>query len=209
MPTPDRDKQVRDLLERVHTLLCQLKYDEALPLARQAVALAPRSLEAWRELGSACAHVRQVEEMEAAFEQAQRLAVMPDEEYITWYVRGNAENNCNAWEAAVRSFERMAELEPDEGLAWLMCGMVLSNMGTFIDSHYYEEALVALDRALTLTGLRDVDRRVAYGLRYKSLVGLGRTEEAAEARRIVERLLRTERPGIAKWVTTTRRPQIH
>ena len=176
---------VRILLKRVETLLRQLQYDEALSVAREVVVLAPLSWEGWRELAAACSHLGRVQEMEDAFEQALRLAPTPWDEMETWCARGNAENDANAWEAALRSFARVTELEPEWYFPWLMRGLVLGNMGTFIDRRYHEEALVALDQALvaldqalTRKGLHTVDKRVAYSLKAKSLSCLGRREEA-------------------------------
>lgn len=176
----DRDVEVRILLKRVHTLLSKLQYEEALSLAREAVALAPRNWKAWRALGSACSHQDEAQELEDAFEQAVRLAPTPWDEMETWCTRGIAENDANAWEAALLSFAKVAKLEPDWFFPWLMRGMVLGNMGTFVDPHHHEEALVALDRALTLSGMRVTDKRVIYSLKAKSLYSLGRREEAEQ-----------------------------
>ncbi len=174
----DHDVEVRILLSRVDALLRQLRYEEALSLAREAVALTPQNWKAWRDLGAACSYLGGVQEMEDAFEQALCLAPTPWDVMETWCARGNAENNADAWEAALRSFARVAELEPEWCFPWLMCGMVLGNMGTFIDQHYHEEALAALDHALTLSGRRTVNERVAYSLKAKSLASLGRQDEA-------------------------------
>jgi tetratricopeptide (TPR) repeat protein len=179
MVVGDHNAMVRSLLARAHRLMCQLKYDEAYPLVRRAVHLAPASLEAWRELGGVCGSLGLVEEMEHAFEQALQLAATTVDELLTWFSRGNAENNADAWDLALRSFARMAELEPDCGTPWLFRGMVLSNMGLVLDPRYHEEALVALDRALESDDLSPIDERVAYTLKAKALTGLGRREEAA------------------------------
>ena len=193
---PDHTAQVRHLLSRVHKLLCALKYQEALPLAQRAVALAPTHREAWCELGATCGYLRRVAELEEAFERALPLALTREDELDTWFCRGIAENNADAWGAAVRSFTRLAELAPELGFPWLMRGMVLGNMGAFLDRRYHEEALVALDRALARRGLSPHDKRVAYSLQYFSLVGLGRKDEAAEAkggRRKAKEMRRAER----------------
>lgn len=174
----DHDISVSILLDRVRASLRELKYEDALSLARQVVELAPRNWEAWCKLGSACGHTDHVQEMEDAFERALRLAPTPWDEMETWFERGISENNANAWKAALRSLARVAELEPEWFFPWLMRGIVLGNMGTFIDHCYHEEALVALDQALTRKGLRTVDKRVAYSLKAKSLSCLGRREEA-------------------------------
>jgi superkiller protein 3 len=186
--TASKHGRVQDLLHRAHELMCQFKYEEAVLLARQATTLAPRSVDAWRELGSACGYAGRAKEMERAFAQALRFAVTPDEEVEAWFSRGIAENNCDQWEAALRSVERLAELEPAWGLPWVMRGMVLGNMGNFLDRRYHEEALSALDRALALGGLRSVDEQVVYSFKHKSLDGLGRRDEAAVCRRKAEEL---------------------
>jgi Restriction endonuclease len=195
--TASEHERVQDLLHRAHELMCQFKYEEAVLLTRQATTLAPRSVDAWRELGSACGYAGRAKEMERAFEQALRFAVTPDEEVEAWFSRGNAENNSDQWESALRSFERLAELEPEWAVPWLMRGMVLGNMGSFLDRHYHEEALSALDRALALGGLRSIDERVAYSFKHKSLDGLGRRDEAEVCRRKAEELAQAEeaKPG--------------
>ncbi|MGO8951642.1 MAG: hypothetical protein ACLQUY_29110 [Ktedonobacterales bacterium] len=131
--------------------------------------------------------------MEAAFDQALILAMTPEEEADTWYFRGNAENNSDQWTAALSSFRRLAELEQNWCMPWLMQGMVLGNMGTFVDPHYHEDALVALDQALVLLSrLRTVDERVIYGLKACSLSCLGRHEEAEKCRWKADTLYRLE-----------------
>ncbi len=185
--------EVSDLLERAHVLRRQFGYTEALPLIEQAVEVAPQSVAAWRELGAAYGYLGRTADMEQAFEQALRLAAALDvasgeeaedgadremELAMTWFARGNAENNSGAYQRALHSFTMFAELEPDWGVPWLYHGMVLGNMGVFVDSRSHEQALAALDRALEL-GLSGVtDERIAYDLKSESLATLGRPEEA-------------------------------
>jgi tetratricopeptide (TPR) repeat protein len=184
---------VRDLLNRADRLLRELEYEKALPLLRRAVEIAPRSLDAWRELGTTYGYLYQPEEMGRAFEHALSLAVTPWEEIETWHTRGQAENNCDDWEAALRSFTRLAELDPDWATPWLMRGMVLTNIGNFLDPRYHADALVALDRALALSHLRSVDQRIIYSLKAEALAALDRHEEAALFRRKAEEMRRVER----------------
>jgi tetratricopeptide (TPR) repeat protein len=198
--TASEHERVQDLLHRAHELMCQFKYEEAVLLARQATTLAPRSVDAWRELGSACGYAGRAKEMERAFEQALRFAVTPDDEVETWFSRGIAENNCDQWESALRSFEQLAELEPEWAVPWLMRGMVLGNMGNFLDRRYHEESLIALDHALELGGLRPIDERVAHSLKHKSLSGLGRNNEAEVCRQKAEELAQAEGAKQAKRV---------
>lgn len=186
------DDDVRDLLDRAHVLMCQCKYEEALPLTQRAVELDPRGLKAWRELGTNYGDLGRVADLEQAFEQALSLAVTPEEEIETWYYRGHAENSADAWEAALRSFQQLAELAPDWCHPWLMRGTVLGNMGTFIDQRYHEEALVALEYAQMRARPRSVDMRIVYGMKAKSLFGLGRDEEAKYYDRKAKELWQTE-----------------
>lgn len=191
-PNRQSDEDIRDLLARAHALMCRCKYEEALPLSEQAVELAPQSREAWQDLGSNYGYLGRVTDLERAFEQALRLVVTPWDEVETWFSRGHAENNANAWQAALRSFQALAELEPDWRTPLLFQGMVLGNMGTFIDQRHHDEALVAFDRALTLGGLSIVDERTVYGLKAKSLYGLGRDEEAKVYDRRAKEMWRAE-----------------
>lgn len=186
------DEDVHDLLTHAHALMRWCKYEEALPLTQWAVKLAPQSVKAWQELGSNFGYLGRVADLERAFEQALLLAVTPEEECETWYYRGHAENNASAWEAAMHSFQRLAELEPDWGGPYLMQGMVLENMGAFIDKHYFADVLVATDRALLFGGLCSVDERVVYQLKASALVALGRREEAGYYQRKAEELIRVE-----------------
>jgi tetratricopeptide (TPR) repeat protein len=154
-------------------------------------------------LGSACGYAGRAEELEDAFDRALQLAVTPWDESMIWYARGNAENNAFAWDAALRSFARLAELEPDWINVWLLRGMVLGNIGNVRGPRYHEEALVALDRALQSPELSLRDERVIYDLKYKSLWSLGREQEAEVFLRKSEELRRKERAA------TRRRPRIH
>ena len=186
------DGEVGDLLERAHVLMCQFKYAEALPFAQRAVEVAPESLKAWRELGSAYGYLGRVSDVEQAFEQALRLVTAleaaPEDEVSddeielelmkTWFARGHAENNADAYQLALHSFTMLAELDPDWGVPWLMCGVVLDNMGGFIDPKHFQEALAALDHALALGLSSLTDQRIAYEFKASELSHLGRTEEA-------------------------------
>lgn len=194
----NNNDNVDELLAQAHTLMCQCRYEEALPLALRAVERAPHSLKAWQELGMNYGYLGRVEELGHVFEQALRLAVTPEDEFLTWFSRGIAENNANAWEAALQSFQRMAELEPAWGAPLLFQGMVLGNMGAFIDKHYYEDMLVATDRALILGGLSLSDERKAYDLKVSALYGLGRREEVGYYQRKAKELRRAERAASSR-----------
>jgi tetratricopeptide (TPR) repeat protein len=196
--------ELGDLLDRAHRLLCACKYKEALTVAHRAVKLAPQCLEAWRELGSACGSLQRVEEMESAFERALWLATTPWDESRTWYYRGNAENDAGAWDAALRSFSRLAELEPDWGHVWVMRAMVLENMGQFRgDRRYYEDALVALDHALEALELSAIDESMAYSRKEQLLSCLGRYEEAEWCRRKAAEI------RLAHGTSAAPRPRVH
>jgi tetratricopeptide (TPR) repeat protein len=148
-----KPERVQDLLEGAHAALSQSHYDEAVQLAREAVDLNPLRWASWCELGTVCGYARREAQMEDAFEHALSLAVTDDEELETWFARGNAENNCGQWTDARRSFELVVESNPESSIPWRMLGMVLRNMGGFIDPRYFEEAQAALDRAAALAKL--------------------------------------------------------
>lgn len=196
------DDTVDALLERAHVLMCQYKYAEALPFAQRAVEVAPKSLRAWRDLGWAYGYLGRVSDLEQAFEQAFRLVTALEaasgeedvsiERLMTWFARGHAENNAGAYQRALHSFTMLAELDLDWGVPWLMCGVVLDNMGGFIDPKHYQEALAALDHALALGLERVTDQRIAYEFKASELSRLGRAEEAEACRQKAAELRRAE-----------------
>jgi tetratricopeptide (TPR) repeat protein len=180
----ERDEgDVDDLLDQAHALMGRCQYDEALPVTQRAVERYPRSLKAWCTLGSNYGYLGRVADLERAFEQALRLAVTPWDEVEVWYDRGHAENNADAWQASVR---------------WLLKGMVLTNMGNFLDRHYFEEALLALDAAEMRASLRSSSERMVFGLKAECLFALGREVEARHYRRKAKALEQNKRAASPK-----------
>ena len=131
-------------------------------------------------MGWACALTGHVNEMEAAYEQALRLAVTPDDEVETWLSRGLSENNCDHWMDALRSFEEAAEREPEWSFPWEMRGMVLRTWGRLLTPSYVEEARRALDQALALSTEESRNEQGISFLKGTSLSGLDRWEEAEQ-----------------------------
>ena len=98
----------------------------------------------------------------------------------------------------MRSFERLAELEPQWSAPWLFKGMVLTNMGNFLDRHYFEEALVALDAAEMRSSLHSDEERMVFGLKAECLFALGREVEAHHYRRKEKALGQSKRAASSK-----------
>jgi CheY-like chemotaxis protein len=195
------DGDVDDLLDQAHVLMCRCRYEEALSFTQRAVKLHPRSLKAWCALGSNYGYLGRVADLERAFEQALRLVVTPWDEVEVWYGRGHAENNSSAWQDSVRSFERLAQLEPQWCMPYLLRGMVLTNMGNFLDRHYFEKALLALDAAEMRANLHSDEERMIFDLKAECLLALRREVEARHYQRKAKEL-RTDKRGASSRAKT-------
>ena len=108
----DRDNGHGRSLELIHQgqdLIGLRKPGEAVPLLEQALAMAPRSPEAWNQMGRALNNLRRLADARRALEKA--VALAPDFT-DAWSNLGHVCRTIGDPAAAQQAFQRAAELDP-------------------------------------------------------------------------------------------------
>jgi tetratricopeptide (TPR) repeat protein len=108
----DRDNGHGRSLELIHQgqdLIGLRKPGEAVPLLEQALAMAPRSAEAWNQMGRALNNLRRLADARRALEKA--VALAPDFT-DAWSNLGHVCRTIGDPAAAQQAFQRAAELDP-------------------------------------------------------------------------------------------------
>lgn len=172
---PPPTDSVEDLLARGKALAAQTKYAEALPLYQHATKLAPRSFDAWANLGFAYGQIEQPSLAVRAYDRA--LAVDANQAWV-WTNKGNALQSLQRYDEALAVYDQATTLDPNDAIAWRNKGLTLN------DLKRYDKALAAFERSLTLesTSVRGWTGKAA------ALKGLGRRAEAEAAERQAKEL---------------------
>jgi tetratricopeptide (TPR) repeat protein len=165
---PQPSESAEDLLARGKALAAQQKYAEAVPLFERATQLAPRSFDAWANLGRAYNETGRHGPDVDAYDHA--LALDSQQNWV-WNNKGNALRDLKRPEEALTAYERAITLDPTFAIAWSGKGSAL------YDLKRYEEALAAYERAITL----DPTNAVAWSGKGSALNNLKRYEEALAA----------------------------
>ncbi|QNP39659.1 tetratricopeptide repeat protein [Lysobacter solisilvae (ex Woo and Kim 2020)] len=157
----------------------QGRVQEAIPLWRRALAVQPKFVQAWIDLGAAELSLGQHQAATVAFEQA--LALQPSA--LAWHYLGNARRDAGDLPAAETAFRNAVALDPRSASAWINLGAVLRLLGRA------DETIACYERAEAL-GYPGADLRDAL---VGALIDAGRIADALRhARRLV-----AEQPGFA------------
>jgi tetratricopeptide (TPR) repeat protein len=165
-PQPTED--VDDLLTRARALMAQEKYVGAQVLLKRATHLAPRSFDAWGNLGHVFDELGRWQEALAADEHA---IAIDDQQARVWYNKGTTLNNLQRYDEALAAFDRALALDPHRAETWFNKGNVLYSLKR------YDEALAACDRALAL----DPKDAGTWTNKGRALIALKRYDEALAA----------------------------
>ena len=106
---PEPTESAEDLLARGKALSAQNKYAEAVPLFERATQLAPRSFEAWANLGRAYNETGQHGPDLEAYEHA--LALDAQQAWV-WSNKGKALRDLKRNEEALPAYDRALALDP-------------------------------------------------------------------------------------------------
>lgn len=170
---PQSSESADDLLARGKALSAQKKYAEAAPLFERATQLAPRSFDAWANLGRAYHETERHGPDVDAYDHALALDA---KQWWVWYNKGLALRYLKRYEEALAAYEQALALAPNSYSsyrAWIGKGAVLR------DFMRYEEALAAYEQALAIKP----NDLMAKHRRADTLRLLGRHAEAKEALR--------------------------
>ncbi len=115
------------------------QYKEALTSYDRTLQIKPDLHLAWRDKGIVLALAGNPTEAMVAFDRAVKLK--PDD-HVVWYLRGNLlRKHLQAYQEALRSYDRAIRIAPNFAEAFIGKGRVLSEVG------YYEEALASFNQA--------------------------------------------------------------
>jgi tetratricopeptide (TPR) repeat protein len=139
--TPQPSESAEDLVARGKALYAQKKYAEAVPLFERATQLAPRSFDAWANLGRAYG---QMQQDGPALDADDHALSIDDKLPWVWSNKGAALRDLARYEEALAAYEQALTLDPKYVLAWNNKGNALHSLTR------YEEALAAYEQATTL-----------------------------------------------------------
>jgi len=117
------------------------KNEEAIQLARDAIALAPQNARAHQVLGVALNHANQ---SEAALTELQAAIQLSPTLSGTYYEIGSANIRLKRFDDALKAFQRGSEIEPENGVIWQQMANVLWTLNRPAD------AIAPAERAVKL-----------------------------------------------------------
>jgi tetratricopeptide (TPR) repeat protein len=165
---PQPAESADDLLTRGKALKAQKRYAEAVPLFQRATQLAPRSFDAWFNVGYMLNLLKRYAEALPVHEQA--TALDPDSAEA-WNNKGAALSELKRYAEALAACDRALAIDPNYALAWNNKGVALRNLDRA------DEALAAYDCALAV----DPDNALAWYNKGNALNDLKRYAEALAA----------------------------
>jgi tetratricopeptide (TPR) repeat protein len=117
------------------------EYKDALKCIKSYVVIKPDEYDAWYNVGTIHAKLKQFDKAVFSFEKA--VEIKPDE-FDAWYSRGNACAKLKQFDKAVASFEKAVEINPDSFSAW-------NNMGDSCDElKQFDKAVSAYEKAIEI-----------------------------------------------------------
>lgn len=103
-----KSQRAQELIAQAEGLVEQDKPEEAEPLCREAVTLAPKSADAWALLGAALLRVgRPRESVDEVLEACDRALKLDNSNDRAWYVKGEALNHANRYEEALAALSHI------------------------------------------------------------------------------------------------------
>ncbi len=181
--SPRPTESADDLIARGKALQSQQRYAEAIPLLQRATQLAPRSFDAWFNLGICQNESKHYAEAIDSYDQA---ILLDPSSAASWHNKGNALWNLKRYSDALAAYERALALDPQSVITWNNKGAALG------DLQRHAEALAAYERALAL----DPQYAVAWNGKGKALSDLQRHVEALAA---YERALALDPQYASAW----------
>ncbi|WIG60461.1 MAG: TPR domain protein, putative component of TonB system [Ktedonobacterales bacterium] len=163
------------------------RYDEALAVLEQALALNPRLYAAWCYKGGVLAALRRNDEALAAFWQAIAL----DPKFApAWYNLGNILGRLKRYDEELAAFDRALALDPTLAAAWTNKGAALANL------RRYEEALAAYQQTVAL------DRTFARAWRNLAYLLLNRLHRYDDALDACQHATSEDAASVGGWMLT-------
>lgn len=134
-------QKAETLLLQGNGLLDSHRYQEALIVYNQVIALKNDSPETYVNRGNALIALQQYPEAVESYNKA--IAIRPNQ-VQAWYNRGNALTALRHYEEAVKSYNEAITIEPSKHEAWINRGIALTKL------QRYKEALASYNQATTI-----------------------------------------------------------
>ncbi|QNP30369.1 tetratricopeptide repeat protein [Cylindrospermopsis curvispora] len=134
-------QKVANLLSQGNGFLNTGRYEEALQLYNQAIAIQKDNIPSWVNRGNALLSLKRHQEALKSYDQA--IALRPNKNEA-WYNRGNALSALDRYEEAIRSYNESIVIEPNKFEAWINKGIALTKLGR------YQEGLASYNQAISI-----------------------------------------------------------
>jgi tetratricopeptide (TPR) repeat protein len=169
-------------------------YDLAIELARQAIAENPDDAEAYFQLGISYSNLDSVGLAYEAFTKSLELDPKREADvknniqhnFAKHYKLGQSAYNRQDYEGAAEEFTMATNADPSQAVGYYNLGVCYDRLATD-DPTYHEKTVEAMDKVLEISNPSEANYVKALEAAGRSLVALGRADEAeARFRRLVE-----------------------